>query len=66
MNNLSVRVSRFCQNFLKRTVYGECKGFCPFHGNPFKCSDTYIKEHPEEIEKILLQYEEWRADDATD
>lgn len=63
MADLNARVSRYCREFLKRTTYGECKGFCPFFGEPFKCSTAYIRQHPEEVEQILRDNER-RADNG--
>lgn len=56
--NLIVRVRAYCRSFLTRSIYGECKAFCPFSDNELpKCSQRYIHEHPDEIERILNEEE---------
>lgn len=56
---LSKAVVSYCAAFLKRSIYGECKAFCPFHivnskdANIPMCSERYIRENPERIKEIL-------------
>lgn len=55
---LKFTVNMYCQRFLKNTMYGECKAFCPFHiinnNNELPmCSDKFIKENPERVTEIL-------------
>lgn len=56
---LSREVSKYCKSFLANTMYGECKNFCPFcnNGNPYKCTDKYIAEHPDDVRDILQKYQ---------
>ena len=51
---LIVRVRAYCRDFLARSIYGECKAFCPFSDSKLpKCSQRYIHDHPDEVERIL-------------
>ena len=51
---LITRVHTYCKSFLARSIYGECKAFCPFSDSELpKCSQRYIHEHPDEVERIL-------------
>lgn len=51
---LITRVHAYCRDFLARSVYGECKAFCPFSDSELsKCSQRYIHELPDEVERIL-------------
>ena len=51
---LITRVHTYCKSFLARSIYGECKAFCPFSDSELpKCSQRYIHEHPDEEERIL-------------
>ena len=51
---LITRVHAYCKSFLARSIYGECKAFCPFSDSELpKCSQRYIHEHPDEVERIL-------------
>ena len=55
---LITRVHAYCRDFLARSVYGECKAFCPFSDSELpKCSQRYIHEHPDEVERILDEEE---------
>ena len=51
---LITRVHTYCKSFLARSIYGECKSFCPFSDSELrKCSQRYIHEYPDEVERIL-------------
>lgn len=55
---LRADINRYCSEFLKRTTYGECKAFCPFHvlnskhGIPM-CCDRAIAEYEDDVRQIL-------------
>lgn len=56
--SLIVRVHAYCRSFLARSIYDECKAFCPFSDSEQpKCSQRYIHEHPDEVERILNEEE---------
>lgn len=56
--NLIARVHAYCKDFRLRSIYGECKAFCPFSDSELpKCSQWYIREHPDEVERILNEEE---------
>lgn len=55
---LIARVHAYCKSFLTRSIYGECKAFCPFSDSELpKCSQRYIHEHPDDVERILNEEE---------
>lgn len=57
LDDLKGAVNRYCTAFLAKSVYGECKAFCPFYPTNSseipKCSQRYIEKHPKEIREIL-------------
>ena len=56
---LITRVHTYCKSFLARSIYGECKAFCPFSDSELpKCSQRYIHEHPDEVERIPANEQE--------